>query len=175
MNGMFKEANSFLPNPKRLQSAEVLSQKSINEFNSKFLASELIGKFVVLRKAKNDDSYGRCPFCTPKTTNIRHFRISDKKGIYKCFECGAGGKKIGFIKRYFNLPFLDSVRFIKRLLRIDCELEIIGKKRQHKFPPKIDQKDREILRLTKKLEVIEKIPRVRRVGYIGEENDDLPF
>lgn len=54
-----------------------------------------------------------CPFCRYLTENKKHFRISDKKGLYKCYECGAGGTKaVSFLMRYHEIPFDRAIEFI---------------------------------------------------------------
>ena len=93
----------------------IFSQEDINKvlFNMPSM-SVVIGEFTPLRKS-GKDHVGRCPLCKTITTNNSHFRVSDHKKLYKCFECGAGGtSSISFLMRYFNIPFSDALRFANK-------------------------------------------------------------
>lgn len=97
---------------KRKKGGRVYSQADINTvmFHQDFIG--VISDYVVLRKAKSIYT-GRCPFCRPLTENSRHFIISKKKELYKCFECGAGGSTVSsFLMRYYNNPFGDILEFL---------------------------------------------------------------
>jgi DNA primase len=73
--------------------------------------SDIISKFVPLRKS-GKDLVGRCPFCKYVTHNDSHFRVSEVKKLYKCFECGAGGRNVvSFLMRYYKKPFGSILMF----------------------------------------------------------------
>lgn len=91
---------------------DIYNQKDINAILYNTPLSVVIGDYVVLRKS-GQDFVGRCPFCKELTHNDYHFRISDKKKKYKCFECGFGGTMVSsFIMKYYNIPFDRALRFI---------------------------------------------------------------
>ena len=99
---------------KRLKSRNIFSQEDINKVLYSIPFAEIIGEYVVLRKTKTDH-VGRCPFCRPLTKNNSHFRVSDRKKVYKCFECGESGTSaIKFLMMYHNLPFDKTIRFVNR-------------------------------------------------------------
>lgn len=50
-----------------------------------------------------------CPFHKEKTGS---FTVDDKKGMYHCFGCGAGGDAISFIKEYDKVSFFEAVEII---------------------------------------------------------------
>lgn len=107
--------HNYFHNRKRLKSNYIFKQEDINKvmFNMPKM-SIVIGEFISLRKC-GSDYVGRCPFCRTLTNNNKHFRVSDRKGLYKCFECGAGGtNSISFLMRYFKLPFGDALLFACR-------------------------------------------------------------
>ena len=72
---------------------------------SNILTSELIAKFVKLRK-KGKEFEGLCPFHNEKTPS---FTVNDQKGFYHCFGCGAHGDIISFIMNKEGLNFKESV------------------------------------------------------------------
>lgn len=98
---------------KRKRSSYIFQQEDINNVIFKLPPmSKVIGEFVPLRKS-GKDFVGRCPLCKQITQNDKHFRVSDKKGLYKCFECGAGGNSsTSFLVRYFDSTFGDVLIFL---------------------------------------------------------------
>lgn len=107
--------HNYFHKRKRIKSDYIFKQEDINKvmFNMPKM-SEVIGEFISLRRG-GIDYVGRCPFCRTFTDNDKHFRVSDRKGLYKCFECGAGGtNSISFLMRYFNLSFGDVLLFACR-------------------------------------------------------------
>ncbi|WCF11444.1 CHC2 zinc finger domain-containing protein (plasmid) [Paenibacillus thiaminolyticus] len=49
---------------------------------------------------------GICPFHNDKS--LGSFDVSDRKGIWKCFSCGAGGDTVKFISLYDNINYLEA-------------------------------------------------------------------
>jgi DNA primase len=99
---------------KRLKSSGIYKQSDINlvKYNLPFI--EVISDFVVLKKT-GSDAAGRCPFCKTITENDKHFRVSERKKIYKCFECGSSGNNsLNFIMKYYDIPFDEGIRFVDR-------------------------------------------------------------
>lgn len=110
---------------KRKKSRYIFNQEDINKVVFSLpKMSAVIGEFIPLRKS-GSDFVGRCPFCKEMTQNDRHFRVSDRKGVYKCFECGAGGAgSISFLMRWFDSSFGDVILFVnKKFLNLDIEPE----------------------------------------------------
>ncbi len=50
-----------------------------------------------------------CPFHSDTKPSLK---ISDSKGVYKCFACGAAGDAIKFVTDYKNLDFIEAVKDI---------------------------------------------------------------
>jgi len=48
-----------------------------------------------------------CPFHDDKNPSMG---LSDDKGLYNCFSCGASGNTITFVKNMDDLSFVDAVR-----------------------------------------------------------------
>jgi len=96
---------------KRIKSNYIYKQEDINSVLYKLEFYPIIAEFVSLRKS-GKDYVGRCPFCRPITKNDRHFRVSERKKVYKCFECGKAGKNVvSFFMKYYNTSFDNAFTF----------------------------------------------------------------
>lgn len=103
----------FLCNRVRLKCKVQYEQKSINDVIYNTVLSEVIKDFTHIKKVKNGDYVGICPFCSTKQDSTRHFRVSDSKRRFKCFNCGAAGSNsVGFLLRFLNKPFDFVLRFV---------------------------------------------------------------
>ena len=69
------------------------SDSLVDIIHDKVLLSDVISKTVNLSK-KGTDFIGLCPFHNEKTPS---FTVSNDKGFYHCFGCGAHGDVISFI------------------------------------------------------------------------------
>lgn len=88
----------------------------VEEIKSRCGIVEVIGRYVPLKRAGSNYK-GVCPFHSEKTPS---FVVSESKGIFTCFGCGATGDVIEFIKRYHNLDFQGAVE----LLAGECGIEL---------------------------------------------------
>src|SRR6516164_3628535 len=70
---------------------------------------------VIARKVKltrrGRESTGLCPFHNEKTPS---FTVSEEKGFFHCFGCGAHGDVIGFAMQTGNLSFPEAVELLAR-------------------------------------------------------------
>ncbi|MBP5160687.1 MAG: DNA primase [Alphaproteobacteria bacterium] len=64
-----------------------------------------VAKKVKLTR-KGSDYWGCCPFHKEKTPS---FSVSEEKGFYHCFGCGAHGDAISFVMQSENLPFPEAL------------------------------------------------------------------
>ncbi|MBK18484.1 MAG: DNA primase [Rhodospirillaceae bacterium] len=78
----------------------------LDELRSRVGLSDLIGRRVKLIR-KGREHTGLCPFHSEKTPS---FTVSDEKGFFHCFGCGAHGDIIGFVMRTENLSFPEAVQ-----------------------------------------------------------------
>lgn len=77
----------------------------LEELRSRLSVTEVVGRKVKLTR-KGREHWGCCPFHNEKTPS---FSVSDEKGFYHCFGCGAHGDVIGFVMRAQGLPFPEAV------------------------------------------------------------------
>ncbi len=80
----------------------------IQALRNRVRLSSVISRYISVKPANAGGEYkALCPFHGEKTPS---FTISDKKGFYHCFGCGAHGDAIGFVKDYNNLPYPEAVK-----------------------------------------------------------------
>ena len=75
------------------------------------------------------DYKGVCPFHNDTKPSMS---ISDSKGVYKCFACGAAGDGIKFVQDLRNLDFIEAVKDIASQLSIPID-EFKKKEKNPKF------------------------------------------
>ena len=81
------------------------SPQFLDEIRARVALSDLIGRKVRLVKKGREHS-GLCPFHNEKTPS---FTVSEEKGFFHCFGCGAHGDAIGFVMRADGLSFPEAV------------------------------------------------------------------
>src|SRR4051812_40396568 len=77
----------------------------LDEIRSRILPSEIVRRKVALKSNGREHS-GLCPFHKEKSPS---FTVSDEKGFYHCFGCGAHGDIIKFIMGTEGLSFPEAV------------------------------------------------------------------
>lgn len=83
----------------------------------KLSTTSIIEKYTKVHHNRMADNDALCPL--HGDTDFGNFKINDKKGIFKCFACGAYGDGIQFVKDLFQIPFKPAV------LRIAVDQKII--------------------------------------------------
>lgn len=84
------------------------SDELIEEVRSANNIVDVVGSYVSLKK-KGSTYVGLCPFHNEKTGS---FSVSDRKQIYHCFGCGAGGNVFTFVMNYENMSFPEAMEFL---------------------------------------------------------------
>jgi DNA primase len=82
----------------------------VDELRSRLSIAAVIGGRVRLQK-RGRDHVGLCPFHKEKTPS---FTVSEDKGFFHCFGCGAHGDVVGFVMRSDNLSFPEAVERLAR-------------------------------------------------------------
>jgi DNA primase len=77
----------------------------LDQLRDRVSIGELVGKRVRLVRRGNEFT-GLCPFHNEKTPS---FTVSEGKGFYHCFGCGAHGSAIDFVMHTEGLNFLEAV------------------------------------------------------------------
>jgi DNA primase len=79
--------------------------------------SSVISHYMSLNK-KGANLEGLCPFHPDSKPSLK---VSDAKGMFKCFVCGAGGDAITFVKDFTKVEFVDALKDIAGKLGIPFE------------------------------------------------------
>jgi DNA primase len=82
----------------------------LDELRQRVSLVNLIARKVKLQRRGREHT-GLCPFHNEKTPS---FTVSDEKGFFHCFGCGAHGDVIGFVMRSDGLSFPESVERLAR-------------------------------------------------------------
>src|SRR5215470_7696578 len=82
----------------------------VDELRGRLSIASVIGGRVRLQK-RGRDHLGLCPFHKEKTPS---FTVSEEKGFFHCFGCGAHGDVVGFVMRSDNLSFPEAVERLAR-------------------------------------------------------------
>jgi DNA primase len=77
----------------------------LDEIRARVALAGPVGRRVKLAK-RGREHVGLCPFHNEKTPS---FTVSEDKGFYHCFGCGAHGDVIGFVMRAEGLSFPEAV------------------------------------------------------------------
>lgn len=74
-----------------------------------------------LRQTKNKNAYvaRQCPFCPP-TPHSKSFRINTKLKVWKCYQCGRGGKDFNKFVHHLKYrgTFIHSWRYLNKQKKI---------------------------------------------------------
>jgi DNA primase len=77
----------------------------LDELRQRLALADIVGRRVKLTRRGREHS-GLCPFHKEKSPS---FTVSEDKGFYHCFGCGAHGDVIGFVMRSEGLSFPETV------------------------------------------------------------------
>lgn len=83
-----------------------LPPRFLEELRGRLSIIDVVGRRVRLIRKGRGEATGLCPFHNEKTPS---FTVSEEKGFYHCFGCGAHGDVIGFVMQTEGLEFRDAV------------------------------------------------------------------
>lgn len=78
---------------------------------------EVVSHYVEL-KSHGRSHEGCCPFHNEKTAS---FKVSESKGVFKCFGCGKGGDAITFIMEHDKVEFMEALKIGARKLNLQVD------------------------------------------------------
>ena len=91
--------------------AELIPQDFIDDLVQRIDVVEVIGNRIEIKKAGKEYK-GLCPFHTEKTPS---FTVSQDKGFYHCFGCGAHGTGLGFLIDFDRLTFIEAIEELAKI------------------------------------------------------------
>jgi DNA primase len=83
-----------------------IRDEAIRDIRTRASLVEVVSDTVALRR-RGRSFVGLCPFHAEKTPS---FTVSEERGFFHCFGCGAHGDVFAFVMRTESLPFPDAVR-----------------------------------------------------------------
>ncbi len=84
----------------------------LQELRDRLRVSEVLGRYIQVKRKTADEYTALCPFHNEKTPS---FTISDRKGFYHCFGCGAHGDVLKFVTEHTGKPFKNAVEELAQL------------------------------------------------------------
>jgi len=78
---------------------------------------DVISHYVEL-ETKGRTHEGCCPFHNEKTPS---FKVSEAKGVFKCFGCGKAGDSITFIMEHERVEFMDALKIGAKKLNLQVD------------------------------------------------------
>jgi DNA primase len=78
----------------------------LEDLRGRVSISDVVGRRVRLIRKGRGEATGLCPFHNEKTPS---FTVSEDKGFFHCFGCGAHGDVIGFVMRSEGLEFPQAI------------------------------------------------------------------
>lgn len=98
----------------------MVSNSKIDEILSSTSITDVVSEYVELEK-KGKNYVGLCPFHADSNPSMT---VSEEKGIYKCFSCGAGGNAVKFVQDFEQISFQEALQKVAAKSGIDVEVRV---------------------------------------------------
>ena len=95
--------------------SDLIPQDFIDDLVQRIDIIEVISNQIEIKKAGREYK-GLCPFHTEKTPS---FTVSQEKGFYHCFGCGAHGTALGFLMDYGNQTFIEAIEELSKIAGVE--------------------------------------------------------
>ena len=93
----------------------------------------MISSYVKLQK-KGSSYFGLCPFHNEKSPSFSVSR--QKKQMYYCFGCGAGGNVFTFLMEYENYSFLEALKYLADRAGVELPRQELSKEARERADTK---------------------------------------
>ncbi len=93
----------------------MIPQEVIGNILDRVSILDVIGRYTEIKKSGRNH-LALCPFHQEKTPS---FSISEEKGLYHCFGCGASGNTLKFLMDYSKLSFIEALQELAKMASID--------------------------------------------------------
>lgn len=114
----------------------LISDSKINQILENSNIVDIIGEYVDLKRAGSSFK-GLCPFHNEKTPS---FTVDEKKQLFHCFGCGAGGDVVSFIMKKEGLSYPESLKFLADKAGISVD---------YTKDPRVNEKNKELFDINK--------------------------
>lgn len=85
-----------------------MADQVITDIKDRLNLTEVIGSYIEVKK-NGSNFKAVCPFHNERTASLM---VSPQKQIWHCFGCGEGGDVFGFVMRYENLDFRETLELL---------------------------------------------------------------
>ncbi len=93
------------------------NESVVEEIKRRLSIIDLIQRYVSLKRVGK--SYvGLCPFHDDTNPSLH---VSEEKGLFHCFSCGAGGDIFGFVMKYQNVSFPEALVELARIANVELK------------------------------------------------------
>lgn len=106
----------------------VFTPDLLDEIKDRLSLTQLVGKAVKLTR-KGREYWGCCPFHHEKTAS---FTVSDERGAYHCFGCGAHGDIFTFVQETEKLNFVETVERLAQMAGVALPKESVEERKREK-------------------------------------------
>lgn len=107
-----------LRSPPPLTTDVIDIKQAIDLIKERTSISDIVSHYVSIKPAGAGQYQCKCPFHNDGNPSMG---ISDERGVYNCFSCGAKGDSIQFVKDIEQLTFIDAVKKIISLADLNVE------------------------------------------------------
>src|SRR5262245_60000875 len=102
--------------------AGLIPEAAIREIRERASITDVVSEMVALKR-RGRAATGLCPFHAEKTPS---FTVSEERGFYHCFGCGAHGDVFGFLMKTQSLTFPEAVRLVAERVGVPVPPEPAG-------------------------------------------------
>jgi len=105
---------------------DIRAKINLADFVSAPPASVLMGFRAVALEPHNEMWRGRCPFHHDVPPAIPAMIVNQKRGIFHCFTCGAGGDVFGYVMKGHGCTFPTAVKMLAQVAGVDLSAHKTG-------------------------------------------------
>lgn len=117
----------------------MLAEKTIQQVRDLSITS-VVSHYMKLDR----NGGGLCPFHNEKTPS---FKVTEKKGMFKCFGCGKGGDLISFVREHDKLGFIEAVEAIAKMMSVPVEYQEVPDKEKYEEQKALQDRMKDVLQL----------------------------
>lgn len=110
-------------------------ERAVDTVLNKIDIVDVVSSYVQLKKV-GANFRALCPFHNERTPS---FYVSPSKQIFHCFGCGAGGNAIHFVMRMEKLTFMEALRHLAKLAKIDIDLSLTSSPKERELIKKKEE------------------------------------
>lgn len=160
-----------------------MQNKNLNELlkiiDTKVNIANIVGDYISLEK-KGQNYVGLCPFHSDSNPSMS---VSESKGIFKCFSCGAGGNVINFVQNFEGISFIEAIKTIcnkedidykpfinEQVIKINPDLIkawAINNDAYNFFKYTLDNSEQKIKNYLNKRDITKKVIENFKIGFSG--------